>query len=87
VEEWVRNPVKRIHNASIIWKAINITFPLVGNWLVLRVEKGDKVQIGLDPWIGSGALHRLPPQMICDLRDRGLYTSRHIASWDKTPIW
>ena len=76
MEEWVRNPVKRIHNASIIWKEDNITFPLVGNWLVLRVEKGDKVQIGLDPWIGSGALHRLPPQMICDLRYMVFYKLR-----------
>jgi hypothetical protein len=34
MEEWVRNPVKRIQNASIIWKAIVTAFPLVGNWLV-----------------------------------------------------
>jgi hypothetical protein len=61
MEEWVRNHVKRIQNASIIWKAIITTFPLVGNWLVWHVGKGDKVQIGLDPWIKSRGFHRLPP--------------------------
>jgi hypothetical protein len=30
MEKWVRNPVKRTHNASIIWKAIITAFPLVG---------------------------------------------------------
>jgi hypothetical protein len=34
VEEWVRNLVKRIHVAFIIWKAVITTFPLVGNLLV-----------------------------------------------------
>jgi hypothetical protein len=34
VEVWVRNHVKRIQNASIVWKVVNTSFPLVGNWLV-----------------------------------------------------
>jgi len=29
------------------------TFPLIGNWLIWRVGKGDKVQVGLDPQISS----------------------------------
>jgi hypothetical protein len=53
VEDWVRNPNKQLfHNASNIWKAVNSAFQLVGNWLIWKVGKGEKVQIGLDPWIG-----------------------------------
>lgn len=87
VEEWVKNIIKILQYASIIWKTIITTFPLVGNWLVWHVGKGDKVQIGLDPWIGSGGLHRLPSLVIRDLRDKRFDTSRQIASWDRTTLW
>jgi hypothetical protein len=60
---------------------------MVRNLLVWWVRKEHKVQIGLYTWIGSGGLHRLSPQLICDLRDRGLYTLRRIASQDRTTIW
>jgi hypothetical protein len=73
VEDWVRNPDKQLHNASIIWKVVNSAFHLVGNWLIWKVGKGEKVQIGLDPWIGSKGLHRLPPWLIQDLRSKGFY--------------
>jgi hypothetical protein len=61
VEDWVRNPIKQVHNASIIWKVVNSTFHLVGNWLIWQVGKGDKVQIGLDPWVGNKGMHILLP--------------------------
>jgi hypothetical protein len=76
VEEWVRNCVKKLQNASIIWKVVLSTFPLVRNWLVRQVQKGDIVQIGLDPWVGSKGFYRFPPQMIRGLRSRGYYTVR-----------
>jgi hypothetical protein len=53
--------VKQVHNASIIWKVVNSNFQLIGNWLIWKVGRGDKVQIGIDPWIGSKGQHRLPP--------------------------
>jgi hypothetical protein len=34
VEDWVRNLDKQLHNASNIWKVVNSTFQLVGNWLI-----------------------------------------------------
>jgi hypothetical protein len=34
VEEWIRNPVKKLQNASIVWKAVILAFLLVGNWLM-----------------------------------------------------
>jgi hypothetical protein len=87
VEDWVRNPDKQLHNASIIWKVVNSTFHLVGNWLIWKVGKGEKVQIGLDPWIGSKGLHRLPPWLIQDLRSKGFYTLRQIVNWERSTNW
>lgn len=49
VDGWIRYPVKSLNNVSIIWKAVILAFPLVGNWLVWCVGRGTKVQVGLDP--------------------------------------
>jgi hypothetical protein len=54
-----------------MWKAIISAFQLVGNWLIWKVGKGDIVQIGLDPWVGSKGRHILSPQLILELRGRG----------------
>jgi hypothetical protein len=34
MEDYVRKPVKISQNASIIWKIIISTFPLIGKWMV-----------------------------------------------------
>jgi hypothetical protein len=67
MENWVRNPFKQSNNASIIWKALTYAFHLVRNWLIWKISKGDKVQISLDPWVGSKAMHQLPFPMIQEL--------------------
>jgi hypothetical protein len=67
MEEWIRNPIKQVQNGSIIWKAINFIFHLVGNWFLWQVGKGDRLEIGLDPWVGYRGRHRLSPQLILEL--------------------
>jgi hypothetical protein len=48
MEEWVRNLVKRIQNAMIIWKESTQLFHCWKLVSVVYVGKWDKVQIG---WI------------------------------------
>ena len=48
------SPPKCVHNVSIIWKAIVLSFPLVGMLLVWGVVNGENVWVGSDPWVGSG---------------------------------
>jgi hypothetical protein len=44
----------------MIWKATIIVFPLIGNSMISKVGKGDKVLIGLDLWIRIKESHNLP---------------------------
>jgi hypothetical protein len=74
IEEWVRKPIRHSHNASIIWKVVVMAFPLIGNWLVWKIGRGNKVQIGLDPWIGSNDAYRLPHHLVMDLKSQGYHT-------------
>jgi len=44
---------KSFQNASVIWKAVILSFPLIGKWLVWKVGAGNRVRLGNDPWVGS----------------------------------
>jgi len=60
MEDWIRNPFKQQNNASIIWKVGIYDFHLVGNWLIWQIGKGDKLQIGFDPWAERKGMCMLP---------------------------
>jgi hypothetical protein len=51
---------------SIIWKAMGLAFQLVGNLLMWKVGR-EKVKVGIDPWVGSGGLYKLPDKVIATL--------------------
>jgi hypothetical protein len=42
VEDWIRSPTKSHQNALIVWKSLILAFPLVGRWLIWKVDKGNK---------------------------------------------
>jgi len=50
----------------IIWKVVGLAFPLVGNLLMWKVGR-EKVKVGIDPWVGSGGLYKLPNKVITTL--------------------
>jgi len=43
-EDWIRLPTKTIAGASMFWKALFKSFPLVRNGLAQRVGNGAKVR-------------------------------------------
>jgi hypothetical protein len=53
VQDWIRNPIKDTRNCSIIWKATQKAFHVIGEGLSWKIGKGNKVRIGMDPWPGS----------------------------------
>jgi len=59
VMDWIKSPIKQQNNASIIWKAIIYYFHLVGDWMIWQIGKGDKMQIGLNPWVERKGQHTL----------------------------
>ena len=64
----------KIHSyVSVAWKALVLFFPLVGSWLVWKMNNGDKVNIGDGRWVGSGDGFRLPRELITELQTQGIY--------------
>jgi hypothetical protein len=37
LEDWNRTPRKLFQKASVIWKAVILSFPLIRNWLLWKV--------------------------------------------------
>jgi hypothetical protein len=60
LEDWIRKLVKSHPNCSIIWKVVISSFPVVGDGLSWRVDKCDRAQIGVDPWLRCGISHIMP---------------------------
>ena len=70
--EWVMLENKSKGGYSIIWKAMVQAYDLIGTGLVWRVGSGSRVQLGLDPWVGSGRSHLLPEVVCLFLFYRGI---------------
>jgi hypothetical protein len=65
-----QKPSKSIQNVSIIWKAMGLAFPLVGNLLVWKVGR-EKFKVGIDPWVGRRVMYKLPNNLIATLQRKG----------------
>lgn len=63
------------------------SFPLVGNWLVWKVGKGDKVRIRIDPCVTSGEDLKLPDDVNDALHREGIFTLALADSPDTPSIW
>jgi hypothetical protein len=61
-----------------------MAFPLIGNWLVWKIGRGNKVQIGMDPWIDNNDTYRLPHHLVMDMKSRGYHNLRHVAQGVRT---
>lgn len=87
IEEWIRREENDTINCSIIWKEVLKSFPVFEEGLAWKVGNGTKIQIGNDPWPGSGVSHLLPNELIRQLHANRLYYINHIADQVRTTIW
>jgi len=71
VEDWIRSPTKSHQNASIVSKYMILSFPLVGRWLIWKVDGGNKVILGGDPWVGCMVSYRMYENLVQILRVKG----------------
>lgn len=62
-------------------------FPMVGSWLVWKVGKGNRVRLGVDPWVGCGKNYRLSENLVNILGEKGYFTLSKVAHHDCTTIW
>jgi hypothetical protein len=59
----------------------------VGNCLVWKVSKGNKVWLGEDPWVGCQDHHILNVKLVQNLRDKGYFRLCHAIDRDLTIVW
>jgi len=85
--DWVRQVDKTKPGCSVIWKALVLSFGLIGSGLVWRVGDGRKLRVGLDPWVGSGRDHILPLAIRTILEDQGFFFLSSIADPGTSTIW
>jgi len=72
---------------SIIWKAIVFTFPLIQDSLMWKVGNGERVCIGVDPWVGSGEGYILLENLINILYENGIIFISNVSLSELTTIW
>ena len=49
VVQWIQNPQKSTSNASIIWRGLLRTYPIMGEWLSQRIGRDTHVFLVLTP--------------------------------------
>lgn len=70
--DWARFPDWPRTSISIVWKAILQTIPFIRAGLAWRINDGNQVCIGVDPWIGGGNRYQHPPDLIHLLHQRDI---------------
>jgi len=72
LEEWIRNPMKKGKNASVVWKATVEAFKVIEQGLAWQIGNGESLRIGKDPWIGCNEKFALSPGLIRHLESKGI---------------
>ena len=57
------------------------------NHLAWNVGNETSIRVGLDPWLGSGIQHILPPNIREHLEDQGILYLNQVADPSQTSLW
>lgn len=87
VMDWPRQPSRVNTGISVIWKAVLKSLEIRRSGLTWRIQDGNAVRIGEDPWIGCGNAHRLPPELKAYLNEVGITRISHIADLEHTSLF
>lgn len=82
--DWIRRSHRCTSRISIIWKVVIKALNPIRAGINWRIHSGNKVHIGIDPWIGYGNMHRLPNELIHHLQNHNSTHIAHIANDDNT---
>jgi len=78
VLEWIRRLARLYSGILIIWKAVLKALDPIHTGITWRIKPGNKVHIGIDPWIGCNNMHRLPDDPLLYLREHQITHLEHI---------
>jgi hypothetical protein len=87
VENYIRSPNKSHKTGSMLWKALISSFPVIGEGLAWRIDRGNILCIGADPCPGSGNSHILPLELINLLHRKNIFLLSHLADLNTTTLW
>lgn len=69
--EWLRNPYKRNLQASVVWKENLDSIGIIEQGLAWNVSNGEKIILGLEPWVGCNQGYALSREVITHLHLQG----------------
>jgi hypothetical protein len=88
LESWIKRTQKTLRGASMIWKEVIKSFPVIEGGLAWKVGNGLRVrQLGTDPWTGSEGKHLLSDQLLATLKQKGLNSLNSLADQPSTTLW
>jgi hypothetical protein len=76
---WLRNENYRYLVASLFWRNLLLSVPLLKKWLAWSFGTGTRVLVGLDPFVGSGPSFRLSTGLISHLHTLNIFSLADIS--------
>lgn len=67
VLQWIRNPYKKVVNASPFWSGFMKVYSQMGSRLTWHIGDGSLVYVGIDPFIGGENFFQLSSHLIHEL--------------------
>jgi hypothetical protein len=89
VEELLKSERRIYQGVSIVSKDLVKAFPLLGQWVVSKVGRGNKVCIGEDFWIGCRGTYMLLEILLNKLNIMGIFYLEQVTipngqfAWDQ----
>jgi len=87
INEWMRRTDKKTKNALVVWKATMESFSIVEDGLSWHVGNGEKLRIGIDPWVGCNEGFILSREIMDSLHTQGFEFLNRIAREDLSTNW
>lgn len=87
MDEWLRSPDKRYPQTSVVWKATLESIKIIEQGLAWHVGNGEKIRLGLDPWVGCNARYALSREVITHINSRGCFCLNQIEKEGQSTIW
>jgi len=82
--DWIGRPHLSTSRISIIWKVVLKALNPIREGITWRIRSGNKVRIGLHPWVGCGNMHRLPMELTQHLHQQNITYIAQIADSKNT---
>jgi len=78
VVTWLKKHTLVFKIASLVWRNLMTTLPIIKRWLTWKVGSGQRILLGMDPFVGGGSFYKLSDNIVSSLHSNGKFTLAHI---------